>query len=147
MTHHDATLSPRYSDFVKRQQATGVLVLTLALLAGCSPQSVAETVSTAQVCAESAAILSDMREVVVLTATNPAGFETYATKLGELLDDFNDLAPLDPEVKASHAKVSESVAAIVVILKDPSTSGLSGLPTHIADAQIGLMEFVDACSL
>jgi hypothetical protein len=132
---------------VKRQQSAGIVVLTLAFLAGCSPQSVAETVSTAQVCAESAAILSDMREVVVLSATNPAGFETYATKLGELLDDFNALAPLDPDLKASHEKVSESVAAIVVILKDPSTSGLSGLPTQIADAQIGLMEFVDACSL
>ena len=77
----------RYSDAVKRQRATGFLALTLVLLSGCSPQSVAETVSTAQVCAESAVILGQMREVVVLTATNPAGFETYATKLGELLDE------------------------------------------------------------
>ncbi len=137
----------RYSDAVKRQRAAGFLALTLALLSGCSPQSVAETVSTAQVCAESAVILGQMREVVVLTATNPAGFETYATKLGELLDEFDALTPLDPELKASHEKVSDSVAAIIVTLKDPSVPALQALPTEIADAQVGLMEFLDACSL
>jgi len=91
--------------------------------------------------------LGQIREVVVLTATNPAGFETYATKLGELLDEFDALTPLDPELKASHEKVSDSVAVIIVTLKDPSVPALQALPTEIADAQVGLMEFLDACSL
>lgn|GEM_PF-624325 len=137
----------RYSDAVKRQRTTGLFALTLALLSGCSPQSVAETVSTAQVCAESAVILGQMRETVVLAATNPAGFATYATKLGDLLDDFNALEPLDPELNVSHEKVSRSVESIVVTLGDPTVAALAQLPTQIADAQLGLMEFVEACSL
>ncbi|MDA7715882.1 hypothetical protein N8797_00750 [Pontimonas sp.] len=132
---------------MKRQRAAGFLALTLALLSGCSPQSVAETVSTAQVCAESAVILGQMRETVLLAATNPAGFETYATKLGDLLDDFDSLEPLDPELNFSHAKVSQSVESIVGTLGDPTAAAFSELPSHIADAQIGLMEFVEECSL
>ena len=124
-----------------------VVVAAGLFLSGCSPQAVAERVSTTQVCAESAGILRDMREIVLLAATNPAGVGTYAEKLGQLLDDFDALDPLEPELDAAHAKVSSSINALLDTISDPSVSALADVPTQIADAQIGLVEFVDACSL
>lgn len=124
-----------------------VLLVPGMFLTGCSPQAVAERVSTTQVCAESASILGDMREIVVLAATNPAGLATYAEKLGQLLDDFDALDPLEPELKAAHTKVSLSINGLLTTVADPSASALAEVPTQIADAQIGLVEFVDACSL
>ena len=124
-----------------------LLLVPGLLLSGCSPQAVAERVSTTQVCAESASILKDMREIVLLSATNPAGVATYAEKLGQLLDEFDALEPLEPNLKAAHTKVSASVNALLSTIADPSASALADVPTQIADAQIGLVEFVDACAL
>ena len=125
-----------------------VMVLVPAfVLSGCSPQAVAERVSTTQVCAESASILREMREIVLLAATNPAGVATYAEKLGQLIDEFDALDPLEPGLKAAHTKVSASVNALLATVADPSASALADVPTHIADAQIGLVEFVDACAV
>ena len=123
-----------------------LLLVPGLLLTGCSPQAVAERVSTTQVCAESASILRDMREIVLLAATNPAGVATYAEKLGQLLDEFDSLDPLEPGLKVAHTKVSASVNALLAAVADPSVSALADVPTHIADAQIGLVEFVDACA-
>ena len=125
------------------------VILLLApglLLTGCSPQAIAERVPTTQVCAESGSILRDMREIVLLAATNPAGVATYAEKLGQLLDEFDALDPLEPGLKVAHTKVSASVNALLAAVADPSVSALADVPTHIADAQIGLVEFVDACA-
>jgi hypothetical protein len=132
---------------MKPRSAAGLVLIPSLFLAGCSPQSVAESLSTAQVCAESVVIAKDMREILVSTLVNPLAIRTYGTELGELLDQFTALAPANEELATAHAKVTAGIGAIVDIVEDPSVNALGDLPTLLAETQLGLRDFVDLCSL
>jgi hypothetical protein len=132
---------------MKPRSAAGLVLIPSLFLAGCSPQSVAESLSTAQVCAESVVIAKDMREILVSTLVNPLAIRTYGTELGELLDQFTALAPANEELATAHEKVIAGIGAIVDIVEDPSVNALGDLPTLLAETQLGLRDFVDLCSL
>jgi hypothetical protein len=132
---------------MKPRSAAGLVLIPSLFLAGCSPQSVAESLSTAQVCAESVVIAKDMREILVSTLVNPLAIRTYGTELGGLLDQFTALAPASEELATAHAKVTAGIGAIVDIVEDPSVNALGDLPTLLAETQLGLRDFVDLCSL
>jgi hypothetical protein len=132
---------------MKPRSAAGLVLIPSLFLAGCSPQSVAESLSTAQVCAESVVIAKDMREILVSTLVNPLAIRTYGTELGELLDQFTALAPANEELATAHDKVTAGIGAIVDIVEDPSVNALGELPTLLAETQLGLRDFVDLCSL
>ena len=129
-----------------KRKNLGVLVLgSLVFVSGCSPQAVAERLSTAQVCTESVSILGDMREIVLLATTNPVGYATYAEELSVLVAEFSALEPLNAELNASHEQIVTGIETIVATLRDPSAASLGKLPTNIADTQIGLLDFAEAC--
>jgi len=132
---------------MKPRSAAGLVLIPSLFLAGCSPQSVAESLSTAQVCAESVVIAKDMREILVSTLVNPLAIRTYGTELGELLDQFTALAPANEELATAHEKVIAGIGAIVDIVENPSVNALGDLPTLLAETQLGLRDFVDLCSL
>lgn len=132
---------------MKPRSAAGLVLIPSLFLAGCSPQSVAESLSTAQVCAESVVIAKDMREILVSTLVNPLAIRTYGTELGGLLDQFTALAPANEELATAHEKVIAGIGAIVDIVEDPSVNALGDLPTLLAETQLGLRDFVDLCSL
>ena len=132
---------------MKLRSAAGLVLIPSLFLAGCSPQSVAESLSTAQVCAESVVIAKDMREILVSTLVNPLAIRTYGTELGELLDQFTALAPANEELATAHEEVIAGIGAIVDIVENPSVNALGDLPTLLAETQLGLRDFVDLCSL
>lgn len=117
------------------------------MLVGCSPQTVAETISTAQVCSESAGILGDMESLLVSAAANPLAFSTYFEKIGELSSDFAALTPLPSELADAHDKLSSNFEALLEVAEQPSVAHLASLPNLVAETQISVMEFQEACSL
>jgi hypothetical protein len=132
---------------MKSQVAAGLILVPLIFVAGCSPQTVVESISTAQVCAESAIIMGQMQDMLRTVAADPTTFETYETRLRELFDDFNALEPVNEELSAAHGKVAVGVDAIFETLGNPNPSGLSELPSQLAETQGAATEFVSACRL
>ena len=132
---------------MKLRSAAGLVLIPSLFLAGCSPQSVAESFSTAQVCAESGFIVNDMRDILLLALGNPLAIGTYGTELGELLDQFTALTPVNEELATAHGKVTTGIGAILDIVEDPSLDTVGNLPTLLAETQLGLRDFVDICSL
>jgi hypothetical protein len=124
-----------------------LLPVIVPVLAGCSPQGVAETISTAQVCSESAGILGDMETLLVSAAANPLAFETYLEKIDELSADFSALTPLPTELSEAHDELSSNFEELLTIAQQPSVGNLSSLPNVVAETQISLLEFREACSL
>jgi hypothetical protein len=124
-----------------------LLPLLLATVAGCSPQVVAETISTAQVCSESAGILGDMESLLVSAAANPLAFGTYLEKIEELSADFSALTPLPTELAEAHNELSSNFEELLTTAQQPSVGNLSSLPNLVAETQISLMEFQEACSI
>lgn len=116
------------------------------MVVGCSPQGVAETISTAQVCSESAGILADMESLLVSIAANPLAFETYLGKISELSADFATLNPIATEVDGPHAAVSAGFAQLIETAESPTVTSIGEIPNLIAETQIALMEFEAACS-
>jgi hypothetical protein len=130
-----------------KTKALFLLPIIVPVLAGCSPQVVAETISTAQVCSESAGILGDMESLLVSAAANPLAFGTYLEKIGELSADFSALTPLPTELSEAHNELSSNFEKLLTTAQQPSVGNLSSLPNLVAETQISLMEFQDACSL
>ena len=130
-----------------KTKALFLLPIIVPALAGCSPQVVAETISTAQVCSESAGILGDMESLLVSAAANPLAFGTYLEKIGELSADFSALTPLPTELSEAHNELSSNFEELLTTAQQPSVGNLSSLPNLVAETQISLMEFQDACSL
>jgi len=124
-----------------------LLPIVIPVLAGCSPQGVAETISTAQVCSESAEILGDMESLLVSAAANPIAVGTYLEKIGELSADFSELTPLPEELALAHNELATNFGELLSTAQEPSVEKLSSLPKLIAETQISLMEFEDTCSL
>lgn len=131
---------------MKKSQSLKILPLLVITLVGCSPQVVAETVSTAQVCSESAEILADMESLLVSVAANPLAFDTYLGKISELSSEFAALNPVATEVDGPHAAVSEGFAQLIDTAESPTVTSIGGLPNLIAETQIALMEFEAVCS-
>jgi hypothetical protein len=123
-----------------------LLPLLFTSVAGCSPQGVAETISTAQVCSESSEILADMESLLVSVAANPLAFDTYLGKISELSSEFAALNPVATEVDAPHAAVSEGFAQLIETAENPTVTSIGELPNLIAETQIALMDFEAACS-
>jgi hypothetical protein len=132
---------------MKSPVAAGIILVPLILVAGCSPQTVVESISTAQVCGESAVIMGQMQDMLRSVAADPTSFETYEVRLRELFDDFNALEPVNEELSAAHGQVAVGVNAIFETLSNPSASGLSELPSQLAETQSAGMEFVRSCTL
>lgn len=130
-----------------KTKAFFILPIIVPVLVGCSPQVVAETISTAQVCSESAGILGDMESLLVSAAANPLAFGTYLEKIEELSADFSALTPLPAELADSHGALSGNFEQLLTTAKNPSVADLAALPNLIADTQISLMDFEDSCSL
>ncbi len=123
-----------------------ILPLVMATLVACSPQGVAETISTAQVCSESAEILADTESLLVSVAANPLAFDTYLGKISELSSEFAALNPVATEVDAPHAAVSEGFAQLIETAESPTVTSIGEPPNLIAETQIALMDFEAACS-
>jgi propanediol dehydratase large subunit len=132
---------------MKSQVAAGIILVPLIFVAGCSPQTVVESISTAQVCGESALIMGRMQDMLRAVAADPTSFETYEVRLRELFDDFNALEPVNEELSAAQEQVAVGVNAIFETLGNPSMSGLSELPSQLAETQGAAAEFVRACTL
>jgi hypothetical protein len=73
------------------------------------------------------------------------GYATYAEELSVLVAEFSALEPLNAELNASHEQIVTGIETIVATLRDPSAASLGKLPTNIADTQIGLLDFAEAC--
>lgn len=130
-----------------RTKAFLLLPIIVPVLAGCSPQVVAETISTAQVCSESAGILGDMESLLVSAAANPLAFGTYLEKIEELSADFSALTPLPTELAEAHNELSSNFEELLTTAQQPSVGNLSSLPNLVAETQIALMDFQEACSI
>lgn len=127
-------------------RAAVIALLTVPALAGCSPQSVAETVSKAQVCSEASAMLGDMEELLVSSIANPLAIKTYFAKISELSEEFSSLRPLPAELSDAHEAVSLNFGQLLEIANKPTVGNLVILPNLIADTQVSLFDFRDACS-
>ena len=125
--------------------ASSLLVVSLGL-GGCVSNPIADTISSVQVCAESARILSEMEEVLRLAVTNPLATATYAERLSELSDEFAALEPTDPELVEAHSALGAEIVGVVELLENPSLSLVSELPAVVAQSQIALMDFTQACT-
>ncbi len=130
-----------------KTKALFLLPIIIPVLAGCSPQVVAETISTAQVCSESAGILGDMESLLVSAAANPLAFGTYLEKIGALSADFSALTPLPTELSEAHNELSSNFEELLTTAQQPSVGNLSSLPNLVAETQVSLMEFQQACSI
>jgi hypothetical protein len=124
---------------------SSLLVVSLGL-GGCGVIPLANTVTTLQVCAESARILNEMEEVLRLAVTNPLATATYAERLSELSDEFAALEPTDPELVEAHSALGAEITGVVAILENPSVSVLTELPDVVAQSQIALLDFTKACT-
>jgi hypothetical protein len=125
--------------------ASSLLVVSLGL-GGCASNPVADTISSVQVCTQSARILGEMEEVLRMAMANPLATATYAERLSELSDEFNALEPRDPELDAAHAALGIEIEGVLEILENPSLSAVTELPKVIAQSQIALMDFTKACT-
>jgi hypothetical protein len=125
--------------------ASSLLVVSLGL-GGCVSNPIADTISSVQVCAESARILGEMEEVLRLAVTNPLATATYAERLSELSDEFAALEPTDPELVEAHSALGAEIVGVVELLENPSLSLVSELPAVVAQSQIALMDFTQACT-
>lgn len=130
-----------------KTKALFLLPIIFPILVGCSPQLVAETISTAQVCSQSAGILGDIEGLLVSAAANPLAFGTYLEKIGELSADFSALTPLPSELAGAHNELSSNFEELLIIAQQPSVGNLASLPNLVAETQISLMEFQEACSI
>jgi len=124
---------------------SSLLVLSLGL-GGCVSNPLGDTISSVQVCAESARILSEMEEVLRLAVANPLATATYAERLSELSDEFAALEPTDPELVEAHSALGAEITGVVAILENPSVSVLTELPDVVAQSQIALLDFTKACT-
>ena len=125
--------------------ASSLLVLSLGL-GGCGVAPLANTVTTLQVCAESARILSEMEEVLRMAVANPLATATYAERLSELSDEFAALEPRDPELVEAHGALGAEIVGVVALLENPSLNAVTELPALVAQSQIALMDFTQACT-
>ena len=130
-----------------KTKAFFIMPIIVPVLAGCSPQIVAETISTAQVCSESAGILGDMESLLVSAAANPLALGTYLEKIDELATDFSALTPLPAELSEAHKELSSNFDKLLTTAEEPSVGNLASLPNLVAETQISLMEFQEACSI
>ena len=130
-----------------KSKALLLLAIIVPSLAGCSPQVVAETISTAQVCSESAGILRDMESLLVSAAANPLAFGTYLEKIEELSVDFSALTPLPTQLAEAHKELASNFEELLTTVQQPSVGNLSSLPNLVAEPQISLMEFQEACAI
>jgi hypothetical protein len=125
--------------------ASSLLVVSVGL-GGCVSNPIADTISSVQVCAESARILGEMEEVLRLAVANPLAPAPYAKRLSELSDEFNALEPRNAELSDAHSALGAEITGVVAILENPSVSVLTELPDVVAQSQIALMDFTQACT-
>lgn len=126
-----------------RVTAPAILVASLGL-GGCANNPIANTVSTLQVCAESARILTDIEKVLRMAMANPLAADTYAERLSELFEEFTALEPRDEELLAAHSALSLQIDEVVKIVSSPSPSAVTELPAVVAQSQIALMDYTRA---
>ena len=127
--------------------AMGLIVATPLLLSACSPQDVAETISTAQVCTEAAGIFIEIREILVLASEDPTALETHRIALTDLSEQFGALTPAKQELAEAHKTVSASMSVILETLANPNAADLGSIPTQVAEAQAAALDFAGACAL
>jgi hypothetical protein len=125
--------------------ASSLLVVSLGL-GGCVSNPIADTISSVQVCAESARILGEMEEVLRMAVANPLATATYAKRLSELSDEFSALEPRNAELSDAHSALGAEIVGVVELLENPSLSLVSELPAVVAQSQIALMDFTQACT-
>jgi hypothetical protein len=125
-------------------------VATIAIaslgLTGCVSNPLSDSISSLQVCTESARILSDMEEVLRLALVNPLAADTYTERLTELSDEFTALTPQDETLALAHSDLSAQIDVVLETVANPSISGVADLPTVIAESQIALLDYTAACT-
>ena len=129
----------------KRFLATTLVVASLGL-SGCASNPLSESISTLQVCTESVRILTDMEEILRLAMANPLAAATYTERLSELGDEFQALAPQNPDLALAHGELSGRIDVLIETVENPSLSGVAELPTVIAESQIALRNYANACT-
>ncbi len=129
----------------KRFLATTLVVASLGL-SGCASNPLSESISTLQVCTESVRILTDMEEILRLAMANPLAAATYTERLSELGVEFQALAPQNPDLALAHGELSERIDVLIETVENPSLSGVAELPTVIAESQIALRNYANACT-
>ncbi len=88
-----------------------------------------------------------MQSLLGSAAANPLALGTYLEKIGKLSAEFSALTPLPSELSAAHNELSSKFEELLLTVEEPSLGNLAALPTLVAETQIALMEFQDACSL
>jgi catechol 2,3-dioxygenase-like lactoylglutathione lyase family enzyme len=71
---------------------------------------------------------------------------TYTERLTELSTEFKALEPQEPTLAAAHGDLSAQIDAVLNTVENPTISGVADLPTVVAESQIALMDYVDACT-
>jgi hypothetical protein len=122
------------------------IVIASLGLSGCVSNPLSDSISSLQVCTESARILTDMEEVLRLALANPLAASTYTERLTELSDEFKALAPQEPTLAAAHGDLSAQIDLVLETVANPSISGVADLPTVIAESQIALLDYTAACT-
>ena len=135
-----------YAGGMNKRLATASLLVASLGLTGCVGNPLSESISSLQVCADSVGILTEMQEVLRLALANPLAADTYTQRLTELSDEFKALAPEEPTLAAAHGDLSAQIDLVLETVANPSISGVADLPTLIADSQIALMDYTEACT-
>ena len=131
---------------MNQRLTVATLVVASLGLTGCVSNPLSDSISSLQVCTESARILSDMEEVLRLALVNPLAADTYTERLTELSDEFTALAPQDETLALAHGDLSAQIDVVLETVANPSISGVADLPTVIAESQIALLDYTAACT-
>lgn len=118
------------------------MTITAIALSGCS---LAETISTADVCAKAAAISTDFAEVGLLLATNPLGADTYLDRLKESNSELMSLKPLDEELARALSEGTSGIDDLLGLVDDPTAEDLSQLPEIFARTQLAFWDAARIC--
>jgi hypothetical protein len=129
----------------KRLVAVGITMGLLGL-GGCASNPLSNSLSSLQVCTQSVGILTEMEEVLRLALANPLAASTYTERLSELSDEFAALEPLDQELAAAHNALSSQIETVLATVANPSVAAITELPTLVAETQIALLDYTEACT-
>lgn len=131
---------------MKRSVIATTTIAAVLGLGGCAGNPLTDSLSTIQVCTESVGILTEMQDVLRLALANPLGAATYTDRLAELSDQFKALEPQDEALATAHGELSSQIDTVLQTVENPSVSALADLPTIIAETQIALLDYTEACS-
>ena len=122
-----------------------VTALGLSFLAGCAAvDGLQNRASTAETCEATVEILADMSEITLLIATNPFGYDTYASELESLAAELEALEPRDPELNEALSDLGKQINFVVTGINDDEAS-FDTVAGAVAEAQLAFRDISNLC--